>query len=319
MLCSVRRVYLGGGTPSVLRLDLLHQILRSARRICPDTVEEFTVEANPESVSGAFLTVLEQHRVTRLSLGVQSFNQSVQHTLDRTPVDERRVRAIRSRWSGDLSIDLLIDAPGATAADSSHVAGVAAALGAEHVSAYVLTPEPGTPLHRSLEAGRWLPDTDALEQCAVILAQAGFLRYEASNFALPGHECRHNQTYWNAESYLGIGPSAVSTLYGPHAVRLTQPTRAADFQALARPLDTGEVEALDRQELLLEYLFLRLRTAEGIVRSDFQDRFDRDPVEQFARQIERLVTDGMLVVDEYSVRVPGAKLSFVDGAIRGLL
>lgn len=316
-MAEVETIYVGGGTPSVLPPRLLGRLLDSARRSAP-AAREVTVEANPESTTGETVRALCATGVTRLSLGVQSVSPRVLDQLGRSEAGSHVVH-LREVWHGSLSLDLLLDAPEATPTDSNQAALFAAQLGAEHVSAYILTPEPRTPIARDIAAGSALPDTDALDQCASLLRREGLHRYEVSNFARPGHECVHNRRYWQPSGYLGLGPGAVSTLYGSScAVRLNQPRRAPTESELSSPFAAASREDLSVDQLWGEYLMLRLRTADGISRTDYARRFGTDLLDTHAPGIERMVQEGLLRVMTDRIAVPGARLSFADRAVREL-
>jgi oxygen-independent coproporphyrinogen-3 oxidase len=211
-------LYLGGGTPSLLAPDQLDRLLAAAAdRLAPEA--ELTFEANPESLVGEHLSVLAAHRATRLSLGIQSFDEAL---LSRHHRATRRVHLDRTRklvggWKGSLSLDLICGLAGQTEGGQHRDLDEALDWEPDHLSFYALTVEPSTPLgHRAAlgtaglpeedEAARWwLEGRDRLEK-------AGWMAYEVSNFARPGQESAHNGRYWAMEPWLGVGPSAASFL-----------------------------------------------------------------------------------------------------------
>lgn len=210
-------VYIGGGTPSLMRPRRIARLLSALDdRIGPET--EISMEANPESVDQAALAGFRAAGVNRLSLGAQSFSPRLLDALDRGARPEQvRAAVACARRAGftNLSIDLLFGVPGQDAADLEADIAEALALEPDHISWYELEIKPATALARmgvaavddDLAADSYRRIVDALEG-------AGYRWYETANFARPGHECRHNLAYWGAADYLGLGIGAVSTLGG---------------------------------------------------------------------------------------------------------
>lgn len=216
-LDALDTVYLGGGTPTLMRPRRLRTLLDDIR---PRLAEgaEVSIEANPETVDRRALADLRAMGVNRLSLGVQSFQGHLLEALDRaaTP-DQARAAAECARAAGftDLSIDLIFGIPGQTPADIEADLAAALALGPDHISWYELEIKPGSALARR---GTPMFDedegADAYRRIVGALEDAGYRWYETANFARPGHECRHSLAYWGAADYLGIGVGAVSTVGG---------------------------------------------------------------------------------------------------------
>lgn len=213
-------VYIGGGTPSVLSPEQLDRLL-TAVALCRIPDSEATVEANPESLTAGHLEVLEKHEVSRLSLGIQSYQEDILQRHGRPTrrhhLDQAR-RMVRS-WSGSLSLDLICGLAGQTEAGQRYDLEQALDWNPDHISFYSLTLEDGTPLAHSLRTGQCrLPDEDDADswwhEGVRFLENAGLRQYEVSNFSRPGRESVHNQRYWNLEPWLGLGPSAVSLLPG---------------------------------------------------------------------------------------------------------
>lgn len=266
-------VYVGGGTPSVLDQSLSASLYSTLDPLLVPGAER-TIEANPETCSDAFLDLIEDAGFTRLSLGVQSLNPAVLQVLGRSGASFDQLQRIRRRWKGVLSADLIFATPGRSSVDSSVRRVVD--LGVDAVSLYELTVEPETPLAARIAAGSLsVPPEQQSEQeyarAAESLRRAGFQRYEVSSFARTGAECRHNQGYWRMRPYIGLGPSAVSTVHTDSgAQRLTWPV-AADA-------GWGEVvaEELAAEELAREMLMLALRTREGLCLQEFAAVFGRE-------------------------------------------
>jgi putative oxygen-independent coproporphyrinogen III oxidase len=216
-LGALETVYLGGGTPTLMRPRRLARLMGAIRpRLAPGA--EVSVEANPETVDGRALRALRAMGVTRLSLGVQSFQPHVLAALDRAATPDQARRAIacaRAAGFADLSVDLIFGVPGQSPDDLEADLEEVLALGPDHVSWYELELKPGSALARR---GAGLPDEDAVADAYAGIVErleaAGYRWYETANFARPGHECRHSLAYWGAADYLGLGVGAVSTVAG---------------------------------------------------------------------------------------------------------
>ena len=215
-LSEVETVYVGGGTPSLLggRLVGLVDLVRS---YCEPV--EFTCEANPESFTLDLAQALRAAGVTRISLGVQSFNASELKAIGRIHSAEQAMLAIaQAKAAGfSTSCDVMCGLPGQTLDTFAETLRSLVTLNPDHVSVYPLQLEEGTPLARMEEAGEMeVPDEDFQAQCmdlaAEVLEEAGYERYEVASYAKPGHRCRHNIAYWTGKPYLGLGRSAASML-----------------------------------------------------------------------------------------------------------
>ncbi len=214
-LGEIETVYLGGGTPTLMRAPRLERLLAAIR---PRLAEgaEVTIEANPETVDRALLESLRASGVTRVSFGIQSFRPHLLAALDRgaTPEQGRAaVECARSVGFDSVSVDLLMAAPGQTLDDLEADLQDTLALAPDHVSWYELEMKPGTSLERM---GAPTADEDVAadmyRRTVSALEAAGYRWYETANFAMPGHECRHSVAYWSAADYLGLGVGAVSTV-----------------------------------------------------------------------------------------------------------
>ena len=218
----LRTLYLGGGTPSLLSPDALADVIQAAHdHFDTAALEEVTVEANPEDLSGpdgaAWLRAARDLGVTRLSLGVQSFFDDdlafMNRAHDAAQAEAGAEAAVAN--IGDVSVDLIFGIPDQPFEHWGANLQKAVRLGATHVSTYSLTVEERTPLHKLVALGRVVPEGDEVlreryEFTHRYLADAGFEHYEVSSFARPGHRSRHNEGYWTHETMIGLGPSAHS-------------------------------------------------------------------------------------------------------------
>lgn len=268
----VGTVYLGGGTPSVVPVDLLVQLLDTLRRhfdVAADA--EVCIESHPGHFDEIALRTLVSAGLTRLSIGVQSFDDHDLALLGREHTGAQAVRALdaaRAAGVPSVSIDLIYALPGRTESGWDAQLARAVELAPDHLAAYVLTFEPDTAFTARRDRGELLAPTPAQEAALFLhtherLSTAGYAPYEASNFARSKeHRCRHNQGYWQRRPYLGLGPSAHSFL-APRRWRNARDLTSwlARLDAHANP--TVDEETLSGDDELLERLFLGLRTTDG--------------------------------------------------------
>ena len=302
---ALASLYLGGGTPSLLEPEELARVIDAVRAsFAPAAGLEITLEVNPSSTERARLPDFRAAGVTRISLGAQSFDDGTLKRLGRAHrarAIHAVLEAIRATGFEQLSLDLLFAAPGQTR--EALDADLDALLAAEpqHVSAYELTLEPGTPFAAAAARGRLaLPDeglvAEMLLQVEARLAAAGFARYELSNFARPGFESVHNRRYWERRPVLGLGVGAVSTdppdAAHAHGVRRFNPRELERY--LAAPGAAADVELLTPPVARGEAIFLALRTARGVDAAAFAREFGAAPRHFFAAAIEQLRGDGLL-------------------------
>lgn len=269
----VHSIYIGGGTPSVLPVGLLTEVLAAIHRhFKVESDAEVTVEANPDDVTPAWLQALTQMGVSRISMGAQTFDDGLLRFLGRRHTAGQVVQAVadcRAAGIGDISIDLIYGLPGQTMEIWQHDVRSALSLDIQHLSAYALSYEDGTRLHRMLQSGQ-VSETDdetSWQMYSHLLAatrQAGFVHYEISNFALPGHQARHNSSYWQGTAYLGLGAGAHS-YDGERSRRANLPDLHGYIRSAADGGDVPhEVERLGDDELYDEFVMTRLRTGTGI-------------------------------------------------------
>ncbi len=262
-------VFFGGGTPSLLPASDLLRILDAVRR-APDA--EVTVECNPDSVDVAKLRAYRAGGVTRLSFGVQSMRPHVLAALGRTHDPANVARALEwARAAGfeTFNLDLVFGAAGESVSDWEATLRDALALHPPHISAYALSVEPGTGLARRIGAGEIAaPDDDdqatKFDIADAMLTDAGLAWYEISNWARPGHECRHNLCYWSQGDYAGIGCAAHGHTSGRRSWTVRTPERYIERVRDGRSPEAG-YECLDAATRTHERLALMLRTRDGIV------------------------------------------------------
>jgi len=266
-----RTLYLGGGTPSMLSPGHLTRLFGALRESMDfATLEEVTLEANPATFDVAKARLWRELGVTRVSLGIQSFAPEVLETLGREHTPAQAIEAVailRAAGIPQVNIDLMFSIPGQSAATWESTLRQALALAPDHISAYNLTYEEDTAFFESLRRGEVgvHEDVDArfFHLADATLTSSGFDHYETSNYARPGCHSSHNQGYWRGEDYLGLGPSAVSTLASIRSKNVADTARyVAQIHGVGHAL--AEAETLDSEATRLERIALGLRTSEGI-------------------------------------------------------
>jgi putative oxygen-independent coproporphyrinogen III oxidase len=279
---QLRTVFLGGGTPSLLAADELGGLLDALRaRFHVDRDAEITVECNPESVTPERLAGYRAAGVTRISLGVQSLDDRVLPALDRlhSAADARRAfDAARAAGFPHVSVDLIYGLPGQDGARWEQTVREVLEWAPDHLSAYALSLDEGSAW--TATGVRGLPGEDGVAEqyraLTRLAADAGYEHYEVSNYARPGHRSAHNQVYWRAEEYLGLGPGACGFL-GDVRYGNAKPLEryCATLEAGRLPVATHEI--LTPRQRLAERLFLGLRTADGVPAAWIDERLALAP------------------------------------------
>jgi len=276
---SVHSVFFGGGTPSLFSPDGIDRILATVRALTPLVPgAEITLEANPGTVEAAKFKGFREAGVTRLSLGIQSFDARHLRALGRIHDDAEACRAaeLAATHFDTFNFDLMYALPGQTLAEALADVEHALAFAPPHLSAYHLTLEPNTPFGHAAPAN--LPDDDlAADMQAAIegqLAGAGMAHYETSAFARPGHACRHNLNYWQFGDYLGIGAGAHSKVSFADRIvrqmRVKHPQRYMD--AVAAGTHVADARTLTRADLPFEFMMNALRLHAGVPAALFTER-----------------------------------------------
>jgi oxygen-independent coproporphyrinogen-3 oxidase len=317
---SAESLYLGGGTPSLLPPELVARFVTTARdryALVPDA--EVTLEANPGTVTTETLAGYREAGVNRLSLGVQSFDDRMLALLGRVhTAAEARDAVVAARAAGfdNIGFDLMHSLPGQTTREWGEALVLALELRPDHISAYGLTLEEGTPLHRLKKKGRLsLPDDEEgalmYRMTADILTATGYEQYEIANYALPGRRSRHNQVYWRREPYLGFGAAAHSFLTVPlFGRRWHNPHDPAEYllALVAGRLLEEDVVVLTRREAMAETFFLGLRTTDGVDTERFQETFGESVEPAYGLEIERLLKAGLLERHGSRLSIPTSRL-----------
>ncbi len=321
-----RTVFVGGGTPTALSDDDFVRMLELVRGLAlpGGRLVEWTVEANPGSLTPTKARALVQAGVTRISLGVQSFDDAVLRSVGRVhdAATAREAVAI-ARGSGvpTVSLDLLFAIPGQGLATFERDLEHAVALGTDHVSAYALLYEHGTVMTRRHDEGLVEREEEDIEltmmrRAREVLGAAGLRRYEISNFARPGRECLHNVNYWRNGEYLGLGASAASYLGGERRTNVAS-WRDYEAAALAGRDAVAFAERLAPGDAMGEEVMLRLRMAEGMSLAALSARWGGDARRRYDPLVRRFAAAGLLDVTEGGDRIAFSErgLEVADGVL----
>lgn len=266
-----RTLYLGGGTPSMLSPQLLDRLVTGLHdRLNFQAIEDFTFEANPATFTKRKAEQFKELGITRVSLGVQSWDATVLQTLGREHSPEQAAESfylLREVGIPEINIDQMFSIPGQSLDSWQQSLQQTLDLKPEHISAYNLTYEEDTEFFNQLISGSFQQsadqDADFFELAHQTLEAAGYLHYETSNFAQPGFESNHNRAYWRGEDYLGLGPGAVSTINRQRWTNL--PDTARYIEQVRKSISpAGDHETIDTAKWHLERLALMLRTTQGI-------------------------------------------------------
>jgi oxygen-independent coproporphyrinogen-3 oxidase len=319
---KIRTAFVGGGTPTLLEPPLLARVLAAIGTIPESTFEEFTVEANPETVSEAVAATLVAGGVDRVSLGCQSFQPDLLKTLERwhdPTVVPIAVERLRAAGIGRISLDLIFGIPGSTIEDWDRDLDAVLALEPDHLSCYGLVFEPGTPLAEKQRLGRIDAIDDSIEsrmydRTRERLAAEGFEQYEISNWARPGEACLHNLVYWEEGDWLAIGPAAAGNLGGIRYRNLPRLDDWLDGSGLSPVVNVDEPSAAVASG---ERLMLGLRLRRGIERAVVDDLVRGHAERQAAmgRHLDR----GNLVWLDDRLRIADGSVMLADDILSDLL
>jgi len=317
---QVSSIGFGGGTPGEVPASDIAAVIESVGllgEILPDA--EISLEANPGTITDVALRALRRGGVNRLSLGAQSFNADELRFLDRIHSPEATAGSLRiAREAGFASVglDLIYGLPGQALESWEASLRKAICLQPDHISTYALTVEPGTPLARRVSKGQVVPlDDDAVadqyEAATEILTAAGFEQYELSNWARPGHQSRHNRTYWTDGEYLGIGAGAHGYVAGQRYENVAHPRQ---YIAAVADAPNGPFAALANQYLpgtptaMSDWLSLRLRLIEGFDPVDFESRFEVPIPARVQAVFQEMAQVGVVILEPQICLSQGGRL-----------
>ena len=277
---NLKTIYFGGGTPSLLSADELEKILNTIHQnFSVENEAEITLEANPEDLTPSYLTAIKSLGVNRLSIGIQSFREENLRFLNRNHSSAQAITCISQAQDigiDNISIDIIYGIPGNNLHDLALDIHKAVDTQVNHISAYSLTIEPKTVFGQQKKKGffKELPESMQSQKFSFtrnLLAENGFEAYETSNFAKNEHYSKHNTSYWNQESYLGIGPSAHS--FNQNSRQWNVAKNGVYIKAINEQSIPAEIEILTEANKINEYIMTRLRTQWGIEWSKIEQTF----------------------------------------------
>lgn len=316
----VETVFFGGGTPSILtgaQMNALMDAVFSAFVVSENA--EISMEANPGTLTPEKLAAYRSAGINRISIGVQALNDRLLQNIGRIHTREEAVQAVSMAQEAgfeNINIDLMYGLPGQSEADFEDTLRQALSLPIQHLSMYSLIVEEGTPLFRRVEQGEEIPgDEETLSMqhtAAKIAAEHGLLRYEISNYARPGFECRHNMVYWRRGEYLGLGCAAHSMM---EETRFSNTASLHEYLSGTREADR---QPLHQTDALEETIMLSLRTAEGMD----MDEYRRLSGEHFARKektIARLTEEGLAVIRNNSLALTERGMDVLNAVVEALI
>ncbi len=296
-------IYFGGGTPSQLQVHSIEQIFATIAKhyqISPDA--EITFEANPDDLNPEYLQGLKQLPINRISMGVQSFDDSELKLLGRrhsAQQVQKAVEGIRAIGIDNISLDLIYGIPGQSLEGWQQSLDQCIALKPKHISAYHLIYEEGTLLSRQRDAGTLTEVEEELslrffDRLIDRLAAAGYEQYEISNFALPGYRSRHNSKYWQGLAYMGLGPSAHS--FDGSTIRSYNPPSLQDYiKGLERGEEIRIFETLSKTDRYNELIMTGLRKSEGIELNELEQTFGQEALQHCLQLAQSFIDRGLLV------------------------
>jgi oxygen-independent coproporphyrinogen III oxidase len=320
-------VFIGGGTPSILnpvQITSLFTHIRSGFDISSDA--EITIECNPSSVTMDQLGVYRELGINRISLGIQSFNNNHLKRLGRlhdSAGAANSVKLIRGAGFENINFDLIFGIPGQTLFDWNEDLKQALKLGPTHLSAYNLIIEQETPFGQLHSQGKLKLPSEEL-QCMMYnttqkhLSEDSLSRYEISNFAKSGYECRHNLKYWYQHPYLGLGPSAFSF---DGMSRIKNDSDLAGYLKACSRLESPphETEPLDENKLREEMIMMRLRLTDGLPVAELKQKYGYDILRAKAEIIDTLLNAGYISIDNGYIKLTTNSLFISDEIIVKLI
>ncbi len=311
----VETIYLGGGTPSLLdayELDILFTSIQKNYQVTADV--EVTLEANPDDLNPKKLSEMKSAGVNRLSIGIQSFDETVLKFLNRAHTATEALSCVENaRKAGikNISIDLIYSIPGQDEETLQKNLATALSLHPNHISAYSLTVEEKTVFGRWASKGKLhaMEDDQSAQQFELVmesLTQEGFHHYEISNYCLPGFQSKHNTSYWKGKKYLGLGPSAHS--YNGATRQFNISNNHLYVKSIQKGIVPFEREELTNENKINEYLFTSLRTEWGCDLNYLKEQFGYDLASQNKSYLNQLTTRNLIELGDTITLTRAGKL-----------
>lgn len=317
---DIRTIYFGGGTPSLIAPSKVQSLIDHASTLWDcSSVEEITLEANPDDITPEYVAALRSTAVNRISLGVQSFNDEELRMMNRRHSAAGAIEAVKRLQDAgieNITIDLIFGVDGFGEQILEQSIEQTLSLDVQHISAYHLTIEPRTAFHHRLQSGqmRVVDEQVSEREYALLhnrLTAAGYEHYEVSNYARKGFRARHNSSYWHGAQYLGIGTGAHS--YNGQVRRWSQ--QEVEEYIERREYEQEQLSTLDHRN---EYVMTALRCAEGIDLEQLEREFGKEAREQITQAAKRWATTGDVVVNDREIRIPAERFLISDAVIESL-
>ncbi len=304
-------LYIGGGTPSSLTIDELAYLFSSIEEYVDlKNLKEFTIECNPEDITDEFCKLIKKKYITRISIGIQTFNEDLQNIINRN-FDfnslKEKILLLRSHSFDNINIDMIYALPNQTKEMLDEDLNMLLQLDINHISYYSLILEKHTVLHHLLEKNKISLSSEKLENLMYhhichILEKNGFKRYEISNFAKKGYQSLHNLIYWNCEEYIGLGLNS-SSYY--HNIRSTTTYQMKEY---LQSVNNGEIalaekNTLSKKDKMEEEVILGLRKKAGIDKKRFYNKYHLN-IEDYFTNIPNLKKDGLLIEKNNHLSIP---------------
>lgn len=312
---GVISVFLGGGTPSILKAEEIQAVMTAVHQ-CFDLEPgaEVTIEANPGTVTAEKLNIYRQCGINRISIGLQSADDKELKALGRIHTYDEFLKTYeRVRIAGftNVNVDLMSALPGQTIKSWKSTLKKTAMLKPEHISAYSLILEEGTPFYEKYaDHPELLPDEDTEREMyymtKAFLQEQGYERYEISNYARPGYECRHNMGYWTGTEYLGLGLGASSYIQG---FRFHNEADLKTYQRIRMTAEDADeklhqdIVKLSDKEKMEEFMFLGLRMTKGVSGCEFLERFGLNMWNVYGEVLRKLEANHLIIVENPYVRL----------------
>jgi len=307
---NVKSLYIGGGTPSLLSADTIEKLAQAIRTHIPSGISsdiEWTIEANPEDLSPGWLDACARSGINRISTGIQTLSVQSFDAIGRRGSVQQNLKALEllsQYWQKPYSVDLISGLPFQTQKTLLSDISTVSSYSPHHISLYALTLEQGTQMAQQVLSGAieipkdedadllWINGRDRLED-------TGYMQYEVSNFSKPGYECVHNMTYWNLESYIGIGPGATGSITREDTA--TRYTNTCDIEEWMHNPGSTESETIDRNSFMLENLMMGFRKKQGLSLTEFKKRFSCDLESIIPRTLAKWTESGHAHIEQDSV------------------
>jgi len=320
---TFKTIFIGGGTPTVLNETQLRKLLNTISKYIDESkLIEYTIEVNPGTLNDEKILILKDYHVNRVSIGIQSFNDKYLKFLGRihsAPDAKDIFSNLRENGFENLNTDLIYGYPGQTINEWEMDLGEAVKLAPEHVSAYCISYEQGTPLNDMVNSGTYkkLNEEDELkmyEHTKDFLNHERYLHYEISNFARTGKECQHNIVYWENKEYIGIGAGAFSYVNGKRYCNVKDVSEYISSVKTRKDLICFS-EKLPQKRRASEILIMALRMTSGISKKEFLNRSGFDIVELFGKQLSYLTQAGLLNYDDERIRLTDKGMTVADSVM----